>query len=69
MCACVCACDGKCVRARESIQDTNLHVLHIKNASLDILISSSYEELLQMKWRVRGMKNEVGKKPNEKKKN
>lgn len=37
------------VRARECIQGTNLHVLHIKNASLDILISYSYEELLQMK--------------------
>lgn len=43
-------CDGKYMRARENIQGTNLHVLHIKNASLDILISYSYEELLQMKW-------------------
>lgn len=32
----------------EYVSGANLHVLHIKNASLDILISYSYEELLQM---------------------
>lgn len=33
----------------------NLHVFHIKNASLDILISYSYEELLQMDATVPGV--------------
>lgn len=43
-------CGGKRMRS-----GANLHVFHIKNASLDILISYSYEELLQMDAMVPGV--------------